>query len=162
MTLRTMLLQRLQNDGPYLYPSLVPGGIYDRPLKDAAGEGGTPAAFYVKPGDPAKIRRLQPSIYLDDPNENPGIGGPRQNKVAFVRAYIHVPATADGKAALLAIDARILWLYSPKNWQPVTEWATPAIITALERTPALESEAFPGSLVCFRRFQIEYLRLDGA
>jgi hypothetical protein len=158
--IRRRIVERLTADGT-LYPSLVPGGIYDRPIKAGQGQGSTPAAFYITPGDPARIVRLHPSIVILGPNEVDPPSGPVDDAVTvlrngFLRLFYYVPATATGKTLLDQIDARVRWLLH--GWQPTLDVGYPLTLTALELSEPLDSDEFPGNLVCYRRFVGEYLR----
>ena len=158
--IRTAIITRLMND-PALYPTLVPGGIYDRPLKEGKDQGATPAVWYVDPADPARIKRLRNSIVVLGPNEvDPPDGLVSTTdevlRNGFVRLFYYVPATATGKEALDQIDARV--------WADLAGWQVPLsngytlTTTMLELSEPLDSDEFPGALVCYRRVVGEYLR----
>ena len=158
--IRTAIVNRLLADVP-LYPTLVPGGIYDRPLKEGSGQGATPAAFWINPSDPARIKRLRPSIVVLGPNEVDPPSGPLSNEPivlrnGFLRLFYYVEATASGKQALDAIDARVRALLA--GWQTQLSVGYPVTTSVLELSEPLESEEFPGSLVSYRRIVGEYLR----
>jgi hypothetical protein len=157
---RTAIVTRLATDAA-LYPALVPGGVYDRPLKQGQGQGTTPDAFWIKPSDPARIVRLRESIVVLGPNEvDPPSGPVAPNEPVvlrngFLRIFYYVPATATGKTALDAIDRRVRQLL--EGWQAQLGDG-PLTVNILEMTEPLEDEQFEGSLVCYRRVVGEYLR----
>jgi hypothetical protein len=155
--IRKLIVDRLVADST-LYPTLLPGGVWDRPLAAGSGRGSTPAAFWIDPADPTKTPRLRRSIVVLDGGEVPSVGGPKNARMTFPRLFYYVPATATDKAALDAIDSRVLWLLDPANWKPALAANRPLELTALELSELTDSEQFPGSLVCFRRFQGEYLK----
>jgi hypothetical protein len=157
---RTAIVNRLSDDTA-LYPALVPGGIYDRPLKAGTGQGATPAAFWINPLDPARIVRLRESIVVLGPNEVDPVSGPIAPnepvvlRNGFLRLFYYVPATAAGKTNLDAIDRRVRQLL--ESWQAQLSEG-PLTVGVLEMTEPLEDEQFEGSLVCYRRVVGEYLR----
>jgi hypothetical protein len=160
--IRTTIVARLTNDGT-LYPGLVPGGVYDRPLKVGKDAGATPAAFWIKPGDAARIVRLRESIVVMGPNEVDPPDGPARVegepvlRNGFVRLFYYVPATASGKANLDAIDARVRTLLA--GWQAALDGGYPATISVLELSDAIDTEEpLPGALMAMRRLAVEYLR----
>jgi hypothetical protein len=158
--IRASIMARLTGDAT-LYPGLVPGGIYDRPLRAGSGQGATPAAFYVTPGDPARIVRLRESIVILGPDEVDPPDGPMASneptvlRNGFLRLFYYVPATSAGKTALDAIDRRVRQLL--EGWQTSLSDG-PLTVTVLGMTEPLESEDFAGSLVAQRRIVGEYLR----
>jgi hypothetical protein len=158
--IRTAILNRLQGDAT-LYPGLVPGGIWDRPIRAGQGQGSTPAAFWIKPDDPARIVRLRESIVILGPNEvDPPSGPIAPNEPVvlrngFLRLFYYVPATATGKTALDAIDRRVRQLL--EGWQAQLSDG-PLTVNILEMSEPLDSDEFPGNLVCYRRIVGEYLR----
>jgi hypothetical protein len=155
--IRTQIVARLQSDQT-LYPNLVPGGVWDRPLAAGTGRGSTPAAFWIDPADPTKTPRLRRSLVVLDGGEVAAVGGPSTARETFPRIFYYVPATASDKTALDDIDSRVLWLLDPANWRPTVGANRPLVLSALELSELVESEQFPGSLVCFRRFRGEYLK----
>lgn len=160
--IRTAIVARLNSLDAALVPGLVPGGIYDRPLKAGSGQGATPAAFWIDPSDPARIVRVRESIVVLGPNEVDPTSGPVvANEPAvlrngFLRLFYYVPATATGKANLDAIDARVWAALS--NWQVNLDTGYTLTTELLEMSEPLESDEFPGTLVCYRRVVGEYLR----
>jgi hypothetical protein len=159
---RTAIVARLTSDSPTLYPSLVPGGIYDRPLKAGQGQGATPDAFWIMPGDAARIVRLRESIVVLGPNETMPVDGFVDTEdlagvTGFLRIFYYVPATAAGKTALDAIDARVRQRLH--GWQTQLSVGYPLTVSVLrDLTEPLDSDEFPGNLVCQRRIVGEYLR----
>lgn len=155
-----IITNRLEGDGT-LYPGMVPGGVYDRPVKAGKEGGSTPGAFYVDPADPAHIPRLRRTIAIFDGGEVDFPQSPPGYKASYPRVFYYVEASAAGKAALNDIDARVRWLLvGDQTWHPALTTGAPLSIVAAERSPLLDSEAFPGSLVCFRRFEVGYFRRD--
>jgi hypothetical protein len=158
--IRAAILSRLLGDA-VLFPGLVPGGIYDRPLRAGKGQGATPDAFYIAPGDLAGVIRLRESIVILGPDEvDPPDGPMATNEPAvlrngFLRLFYYVPATATGKTALDAIDKRVRQLL--EGWQTQVGDG-PLTVTVLGMTEPLESEEFAGNLVAQRRIVGEYLR----
>ena len=155
--IRKLIVDRLTADST-LYPNLAPGGVWDRPLAAGSGRGSTPAAFWIDPADPTKTPRLRRSLVVLDGGEVPATDGPPNARMKFPRIFYYVPATASDKAALDDIDSRVTWLLDPDNWHPAVGANRALILTALELSELVESEQFPGSLVCFRRFSGEYLK----
>jgi hypothetical protein len=157
---RGAIVTRLTNDTA-LYPTLVPGGIYDRPIKAGTGQGATPSAFWINPLDPARIVRLRESIVVLGPNEVDPVSGPTAPndpvvlRNGFLRLFYYVPATATGKTNLDAIDRRVRQLL--EGWQ-VQLSEGPMTTNLVEMTEPLEDQQFEGSLVCYRRVVGEYLR----
>lgn len=162
---RTAIVTRLTNDA-LLYPALVPGGIYDRPLKAGQGQGATPGAFYVAPGDAARLIRVRESMVVLGPNETMPVDGfvnteDVEGVTGFLRLFFYVPATSTGKQALDAINARVRQLLH--GWQTQLSVGYPLTVQVLrDLTEPLESEEFPGTLVCQRRIVGEYLRAVAA
>lgn len=156
---RTLIVQRLQGDQE-LTLNLARGGVYDRPIKPGAGQGATPAAFYVDPADPTRAQKLLRSVLALDGGEVDAPNGPAGAVETFPRVFIYVDATQSGKAALEAIDARVRWLLSPAVWRPAVDGNRPLVLSPLERSAAIESDEFPGNLVCYRRFRGEYWRVE--
>lgn len=157
--LRTMLITRLTSDVT-LYPTMVPGGIYDRPIKAGQGQGATPAAFYVDPADPTRLVRLRRCIYVMDGGQTPSVNGPRNEDDgrwwdSFPQLYYYVDATPSGRAALDEIDKRVRFLLH--GWQARLASGKIATFTELNITPTVDVEAFPGTLVCYRRYQAEFM-----
>lgn len=158
---RAAIVTRLTNDTA-LYPTLVPGGVYDRPLKTGTGQGATPAAFWINPSDPARIVRLRESIVVLGPNEVSPPNGPVGvedlfSLNGFLRLFYYVPATATGKAALDQIDMRVWQLL--EGWQTsLTGLGTTLTVKMVDMTEPLEDQQFEGSLACYRRVVGEYLR----
>lgn len=160
LSVRTAIVDRLKGD-PVFYPGLAVGGVYERPLKAGKGEGSTPAAFWVDPGDPAKVIRLREAVVVADggevlPSDGPIAVADLRLWQTFPRLFVYVPATSTGKVALDAIDDRARWLLA--GWQAQLAHGYALSLDVLERTAAIESDEFPGSLVCYRRYRGEYLR----
>lgn len=158
--IRTAIVARLKTDTA-LYPTLVPGDIYDRPLRAGQGQGATPAAFWIDPNDPARIVRLRESIVVLGPNEvDPPDGlvstADEVLRNGFIRLFYYVPATATGKDNIDRIDARV-WA-NLAGWQANLSTGHTLTTTMLELSEPLDSDEFPGSLVCYRRVVGEYLR----
>jgi hypothetical protein len=158
--IRRLIVERLAADGALL--ALAPGGIYDRPLKPGNTPGGTPAAWYVDPADPTRVPHLRRSLVVMDGGEVDPPDGPSdpvhpwELRQTFPRIFIYVDATANGKAAADAIDARCLALLN--GWTTPLSLGTALTLTQLNRTELIESDTFDGVLFCFRRFLGEYLR----
>lgn len=162
--IRTMVVNRLQTD-QFLITTLALGGIYDRPLKSGKDAGATPSAFWIKPNDPARIVRLRESIVVMGPNEvSPGdgpidVGDPAVLRVGFLRVYYYVPATAQGKTNLDAMDDRVRVLLNGWQGRLDTEGGYPVTFSALDLSDALDTDdPLPGTLVATRRFSAEYFR----
>ena len=159
--LRTKVVDRLKADAT-LYPGLVTGGIFDRALKDGNVPGATPEAFFVDPADPAKIRRLRPSIVVKGPNETSPTDGPIETgdpsvlRMGFLRINYYVPATATGKAALDLIDDRVRVLLH--GWQVNLTIGYPVTFSFVDLTDADDSDEFPGNIQAVRRVVGEYFR----
>lgn len=157
---RSLIVQRLAGDST-LYPALVPGGIWDRPIKAGQGQGATPAAFWVDPQDPARLVRLRRCIYVADGGDVSGVGGPAnidgEVRNTYPRLYYYVDATASGKTALDQIDARcILMLH---HWQTTLQGTGTAVtFRVLNMTETMDSEDFPGILFATRRLVGEFVR----
>lgn len=161
MSLQSAIVARLSGDS-HLYPGLAVGGIYDRPIRSGQGQGATPAAFYVDPADPARLVRLRRTVYVADAGDVPGTTGPtnadeRRGWESFPLIYMYVDATPSGKAALDAIDARIKFLLH--RWQGTLSGGVVVTMTALNRIPTVEVEEYPGTVVCYRRYQAEFIEL---
>lgn len=158
--MRAKVVDRLSGDGT-LYPGLVPGGIWDRPLKAGQGAGATGSAFAIRPGDSARVPRLRESIVVFGPNDVAAPDGPQALgdlalRQGFLRLFTYAPATASGKAALDAIDARVRFLLH--GWQTVLSHGYPVTFTELEALEAVDSEEFPGNIMTMRRYVGEFLR----
>lgn len=158
--IRAKIVEKLLDDAT-LYPGLVPGGIYDRRLKQGKGQGATAGAFIIRPGDPAKVPYLQPSIVVFGPNEVQAVDGPQGLgglvlRTGFLRFHYYVPADAEHKTLLDQIDARIRWNLNGKQIQLSSGY--PITFQELEAAEDIDSEEFPGTIMSMRRYVGEYLK----
>lgn len=157
--IRSIIVARLTGDST-LYPALVPGGIWDRPIKPGQGQGATPAAFWVDPSDPARLVRLRRCIYVADGGDVAAPNGPSnvdwEARNSFPRIYYYVDATSSGKAALDAIDARCRVMLH--NWQTSLQSNVAVTFRLLNLTETMDSEDYPGTLFATRRVVAEYTR----
>lgn len=163
--IRQKVVAHLQTDA-LLYGGddrLASGGIWDRPLRRGKEPGATPEAFRPLTGDAAQVPRLRPALVVESPNEVSPADGPVSTgdayvlRVCFFRIFIYAPATSAGKMTIDAINTRLVQDLS--GWQTVLSTGKVATFQVLERSPAIDSEEFEGSLVATRRISAEYLRL---
>jgi hypothetical protein len=157
--IRDRVILRLKNDGT-LYPSLVPGGIYDRKLQ-TVGPGSTDEAFYTLPGDPTKRIRLHPCIVIFGPNDvEPADGavvtGGIRTRWGFLRLFVYVEATAAGKQRYDEIASRVR--YDLEGWQAQLSTGYPATVEEVDVTELTDSDEFNGSLVSLLRYRVEWSR----
>lgn len=161
--IRSLIVARLQADGT-LYPSMIPGGVWDRPLKPGKGPGNTNAAFWVDPADPAQLVRLRRTIVVTggsgdvDPPDGLLRSTDLRLRNTFPQVHYWIDASSAGKTALDAIDARVRFLLD--EWQTQLSIGRSLTIVADTMTDTIDGEelGYPGSLTAFRRFIGEYLR----
>ena len=134
------------------------GGLYNRPLRNTIGQGGTPNAFAAEGA--GGVPRLRPAGVVTDGGEVPAPGGEVINGTdTFPQVHFYAPATATGKAALDTADERVRTLLHGRRLSV----AGVGLVTfsALERARVLDSDEFPGNVQTFRRYRGERVRGEG-
>ena len=159
---RQLFYDRLRGDQT-LYPGLVPGGIYIKPIRPSPRQGATTAAFAIIPGDPTKRLRLQHAIVVYGGDEVPATDNHETLGAweAFPRVTYYVEASDKGRAAFDVIDARVRYTLHKSRWNPALDGNIPVFLTVLNKTEPIESDELDNVLVGFRRFRAEYLRPGG-
>lgn len=155
---RLAMINRLECDEDLGF--MIPGGIWDRPIKAGQGQGATPGAFWTDPMDPTRLVRLRRTIYISEGGDLVGTSGPTnedEDRIwqCFPLIYMYVDATNSGKIALGQIDGRIKMLLH--GWQDTMTDGSTFTISALDRTETVESPDYPGTLICYRRYRAEYI-----
>ncbi len=136
----------------------LPGGVYNRPLKNTVGQGGTPNAFGA--AGVGGVPRLKPAGVVTDGGEVPAPGGEVIDGTdTFPQVHFYAPATATGKAAMDTADERVRKILHRKS----ISVAGIGLVTfsALERIRVLDSDEFPGNVQTFRRYRGERVRGEG-
>lgn len=161
--IRFAVVDKLLHNSSNLYPSFVDGGIYDRPLSRDK-EGGTPAAFAPYPDDAVGVKRTRNSIVVFGPNEVEPVDGPREDSVVenvwgFLRVFMYVPATRDGKEDFDTIDQRCRKALGGYQFYVPTPTLRVCTITALpDLVDPIDSDEFENTLVGQRRYHAEWMR----
>ena len=157
---RDLVIARLKGDNPTLYPSLLSGGVYNRKLA-VTGAGATDEAFYVQPNDLIKRVRLRESLVIFGPNNVSGTDGAIQTggiqtRQGYLRMYLYVPATDDGREHFDQIEARIFYLL--EGWQAQLSTNYPVTVEHVDTTEPIDSDEFDGALVGIIRYRAEWSR----
>lgn len=158
--IRDLVITHLKNDNPSLYPTLLTGGIYNRKLA-VTGRGATDEAFYVLANDPIKRVRLRESMVIFGPNNVPGTDGAIatggiRTRQGYLRLYVYVDATDEGRAKFDQIEARVFTLL--EGWQAQLSTNYPVTVEYVDTTEPLDSDEFEGALVGLIRYRAEWSR----
>lgn len=127
------------------YAGLLQGGLYTRPLKET-GPAATATAFY-----PGGVRCSAVLVDFGDV-PHPQRDAVPHAYVQFVYVYFYAPATASGKADLDDARHRVFVLLD--DWWFHTDDGPWAEVKFLNRRGVVESEAFPGAVEDYCRYQI--------
>jgi hypothetical protein len=160
--IRKAVLDRLNGDATLV--AAATGKAWDRTLKEE-GKGATPGVWAPVEGDPSREPIMRPAIVVRGPNEVPSPDGPPREAFnnepdltnGFFTVHYYVPTTETGKLLLDTVDKRVRFLLD--GWQfSLASSGACVTITALERTPDIDSEEFRGNKEQQRRYVAEWLQ----